>query len=71
MKYHLVTKFEDIDGFKYCPFCGSKDDYLGLYIGDFTAHTECLNCDQSIGFYILNEIEARFPDKWNKMVCEM
>jgi len=68
MSYKLVSEFKDVENFKYCPYCGAKDDYLGIQDGDFTAHTLCLNCDYSIGFYVLEEVRNRFPNSWKDRV---
>lgn len=71
LKYHVVAKISDVQKFKFCPFCGSKKGYLGLYTGDFIAHTECLDCDNEISFYILEEVKKRFSSSWKDKIMNV
>ena len=56
---HYVFDESDVINFKYCPHCG--EELFSVYMGDYSGHMECSNCDRCEGFYILEEMIIRNP----------
>lgn len=67
MKFHFVFEAKSIMNFKYCPYCGNE--IMQVYPGDYAGFVqcwECEECEEELGFYILQEMMSRFPDTWKK-----
>lgn len=66
MRYIVPAK--QVHSFKFCPYCGAK--FVTVYDGDFCGYTQCLECDDELEFDILEEIRARYPERFKKEMFE-
>lgn len=66
MRY--IVEANQVNKFKYCPYCGSDTVYI--YDGDFMGQTECLNCDKSMEFLILEEMRERNLEQFKKVMMK-
>lgn len=56
---HYVMSSKDVEEFKYCPYCA--EEIMQVYPGDYAGFIQCSECEQHVGFYIMEEMIERYP----------